>query len=116
MKLMKEFIFLIILFVYINNQVPGDKAINSCGDIGYEMPGNSANCKGNNEYCCFVRLKAKNSNTEKKFCATAPSKIEKADIENDINSLTDYTLEELICNNSKYLAIQILYLLIFILF
>ena len=115
MKLIKQLIFLIILFIYINSQVPKDKAINSCGTvIGYAMPDNASQCKGNNEYCCFVRLRK--DDDEKRFCATAPSKIEKSDTENDINSLTDYTLLELTCNNSKFLAIQMLFLLNFILF
>ena len=115
MKIIKQFI-LIILIIYVINQVPRNKSINSCGKIGYEMPQNSDECKDPPEYCCYVHLvNTSDPSDYKKFCAIAPSKIEKADIDSDIKSYTGYELVELKCN-SKFLNMEIILLLIFILF
>ena len=110
-------VILIFVLIFVNNQVPSNYSINSCGVVGYQMPNKSIDCVQENEYCCYVVLKKKESTYEKKFCATAPSKITKQDIEDDIKQYTDYTLETLECNNSKYINIFIgLLLLLFIFF
>ena len=115
MNAINEFI-LFVLLILVNNQVPSDKVINSCGKTGYEEPDKVSDCVENGEYCCFVKLSKGNS--IKRFCATAPSKITKGDIEDDINKYTDYTLEQLECNNSKFINIFnfIMFLSLFILF
>ena len=115
MKIIKQFILVFIVF-YVNNQVPPNKAINSCGKIGYDMPVSFDDCKDPPEFCCYVHLaKPDNSSDLIKFCAIAPSKIEKSDIDDDIKSYTGYELVELKCN-SKFLKLAIILLLIFILF
>ena len=116
MKLIKN-CFLVILFFYVKNQVPQDRAINSCGSIGYKMPTDKNECIQPNEFCCFVHLQSKtNSSQVKRFCASAPNKILQSDVEYEIYQYTDYELVELSCNFSKILSIDILFLLLFILF
>ena len=109
-------VILFVLLIFVNNQVPDGKVINSCGIVGYNRPNKAEDCIQDGEYCCYVVLK-KDSN-EKAFCATAPSKITQADIEEDIKSFTDYTLEQLDCNNSNFINILnfLLLLSLFILF
>lgn len=116
MKIIKQFIFIILIF-YVNNQVPYNYSINSCGKIvGYGMPNSFDDCRDPPEFCCFVHLvNSKNNSDFKKFCAIAPSKIEKSDIEEDIESYTGYILEELKCN-AKFLNFEIILLLIIFLF
>ena len=114
MEIMK-YLIVIILIIYANNQVPRDKSINSCGKIGYDMPSES-DCKEPPEFCCFVHLVNPNNASDfKKFCAIAPSKIDKNDIGSDIFTYTGYELKELKCN-SNFLNLKILLLIIFILF
>ena len=117
MKVIEAFI-LIILFIYVNDQVPNGKALNSCGkNKDYTPPDKKEDCSDNiGEICCFVELTHKQDSTIKKFCAVAPSKIEKSDIEEKISEYTDYTLTQLECLNSKYIQIGPLFLLLFILF
>ena len=118
MKAIKIFI-LIFFFIYVNNQVPSDKALNSCGKIKDYTPPSKEDCvddiKG--EICCFVHLIHKNDEgKEKRFCAVAPSKIEQDDIGQKIEDYTDYKLKEISCMNSKYIKNGSLFLLFFILF
>ena len=115
MKIVKQLI-LINLIIYAINQVPPNKSINSCGKIGYDMPQSFDECKDPPEYCCFVHLESSTNRSDfKKFCAIAPSKIEKSDIDKDIKSYTGYELVELKCY-AKFLNLKIILLLIFILF
>ena len=119
MKAIKIFI-LIFFFIYVNNQVPSGSALNSCGKkLDYNEPVVKEDCiddvKG--EICCFVELTSKNDeNKKKRFCAVAPSKIEKDDIGKKIEDYTDYRLSDLSCMNSKYIKNGSLFLLFFILF
>ena len=115
MNVINEFT-LILLLIFVNNQVPSNNVINSCGKIGYDKPTKASDCVEDGEYCCFVVLKK--DSTTKEFCATAPSKITKADIEEDIKKYTDYSLEKLDCNNSKFINNFnfIIFLSVFILF
>ena len=115
MNVINEFILLFLL-IFVNNQVPSKKAINSCGIVGYKEPEKESDCVEDGEYCCYVVL-AKGSDN-KSFCATAPSKITKEDIAEDIKRYTDYTLEQFVCNNSKFINIFnfILFLSLFIVF
>ena len=118
MKVIKAFI-LIIFFIYVNDQVPTGKALNSCGQKkDYTPPDKKEDCSDNTgEICCFVELKHKQLSTIKTFCAVAPSKIEKSDIEEKIYEYTDYNLTQLECLNSKYIQIgRPLFLLLLILF
>ena len=119
MKAIKIFI-LIFIFIYVNNQVPSGKALNSCGKKkDYSQPDNKEDCVDDTEgeLCCFVHLTNKNDESKiKKFCAVAPSKIEKDDIAQKIEEYTDYKLTELSCMNSKYIQIGSLFILFFILF
>ena len=112
---MKE-IILLFLFFFVKNQVPSNYSINSCGNLGYLIPNKSADCIEPGEYCCFVHLKK--GSDEKKFCASAPNKITKSEIENDIKTYTEYELSELECNNANFIKniFGILFLLFFILF
>ena len=113
MKAIKVFI-LIILFLYVSNQVPEGYAINSCGKLGYQMPNNKNDCEQPNEFCCFVYIQNKTDNSKnKRFCASAPTKILKSDIEKEILEYTDYKLVELECNNSIFLKIDILFVFFF---
>ena len=117
MKFIKEFILIMLLFFYVNNQVPSGEAINSCGIKNYTAPSSKDHCKEAGEICCYVSL-TKSDGTFKRFCASTPSMIDRADVEEEINSYTGYTLETLECNNSKYIkyiSISIL-LMFFILF
>ena len=104
MKVINQFI-LFLLFFFVNNQVPDNYAINSCGKItNYTQPVKKDDCVDNTgEICCYVYLKSKTSDKVKKFCASAPVKITKDDIVGKIENFTNYTLEELECLNSKYL-------------
>ena len=117
MKVIKVFI-LIIFFIYVNDQVPNGKALNSCGkNKDYTPPDKKEDCADNTgEICCFVELKHKQDSSFKTFCAVAPSKIEKSDIEEKIYEYTDYNLTQLECLNSKYIKTGPLFLLLFILF
>ena len=119
MKVIKAFI-LIIFFIYVNDQVPTGKALNSCGkNKDYTPPDKKEDCADNTgEICCFVKLtKKQDSSSIKTFCAVAPSKIEKSDIEEKIYEYTDYNLTQLECLNSKYIQIgRPLFLLLLILF
>ena len=115
MKGIKQFILIFFIF-YVNNQVPRDYSINSCGKIGYGKPQSFDDCKDPPEFCCFVSLqKTDNHDDNTTFCAIAPSKIEKSDIADDIKNYTGYELVELKCC-SKFLNLEIILLLIFILF
>ena len=113
-------LILFLLFFFVNNQVPDNFAINSCGKItNYTQPSKKDDCADNTgEICCYVYLKSKSSDKVKKFCASAPVKITKDDIENKIENYTNYTLEELECLNSKYIKniFGTVILLFFILF
>ncbi len=55
MKVIKAFI-LIIFFIYVNDQVPTGKALNSCGQKkDYTPPDKKEDCSDNTgEICCFV--------------------------------------------------------------
>ena len=119
MKAITELLIFSIFFFYVNNQVPNDKSINSCGQIyDYTKPTNKDQCRGESgDICCFVQLALKADTTKKKrFCAAAPSMISKKDIEGKIEDLTEYTLEDIQCSNSKYIQIGCLFLLFFMLF
>ena len=106
MKIITQFILIILIF-YVINQVPHYKSINSCGKIGYDMPESFEDCKDPPEYCCFVHLVNSNNSDFKKFCSITPSKIEKSDIEKDINSYTGYELVDLKCY-AKFLNLEII--------
>ena len=43
---------LVILLIFVNNQVPSDKVINSCGIKGYDPPNKITDCAEEGEYCC----------------------------------------------------------------
>jgi hypothetical protein len=71
MKAITEFLIFSIFFFYVNNQVPNDKSINSCGQIlDYKQPDNKDQCRGESgDICCFVQLALKADTTKKKrFC------------------------------------------------
>ena len=115
MKAIKQFILIFIIF-YVYNQVPRDYSINSCGKIGYEKPKSFEECRDPPDFCCFVSLQNPNNSSDNTtFCAIAPSKIEKSDIAEDIRNYTGYDLVDLKCC-SKFLNVEIILLLIFILF
>ena len=118
MNVINEFILLFLL-IFVNNQVPSSKVINSCGKVGYEPPTKIDDCKQEGEYCCYVVLSKDGDTNKKTFCAIAPSKIIKGDIEEDINKYTDYKLEQLECNNTKFINnfnFILYYVILFILF
>ena len=101
MKIKQYIIFLLIIFV--KNQVPSEKAINSCGSkYNYEEP-SETDCIEPDEVCCYVEMTKKidTGTVTKKFCASAPSIISKSDIEEEIRDYTGYKLENFKCNNSK---------------
>ena len=119
MKAIEGVIF-ILLLILVNNQVPTDKSVNSCGIKGYTPPTTASQCSEEGEICCYVYL-TKTSGTateEKRFCASSPSKISKQDIKKEIEEYTGYELKELSCNNSKYIKniIGSLLLVLFILY
>ena len=100
MKALTGVIFSLFL-ILVNNQVPSDKSINSCGFRGYDSPSSAEQCKEEGEVCCYIYLKK--GTDEKKFCASSPSRITKQDIKEEIEEYTGYTLEQITCNNSKYI-------------
>ena len=113
MKVINNLI-LIYSIVFINNQVPSNFAVNSCGKISNIRPETANECIEEGEICCFVHLKR--DSKEKKFCALAPSKIQKDEVSNEIKSYTNYDLIELTCNNSdkiKNIFISLLLLFLF---
>ena len=115
MKVIKHLI-LIYSIVFINNQVPSNYAVNSCGKISNQPPEKADECKEEGEICCFVHLKRESDNKEKKFCAHAPSKIKAEEVSEDIKSYINYDIIELTCNNSdKIKNIFISLLLLFLL-
>ena len=118
MKIKQYIIFLLLIFV--NNQVPSGKAVNSCGSkYNYEEPTEN-DCIEPDEVCCYVEMVKKISETvtvTKRFCASAPSIISKSDIEDEIKDYTGYKLEVFKCNNSKYMkGLGILFLFFMFLF
>ena len=113
MKVIKHLI-LIYSIVVINNQVPSEYAVNSCGKISNTPPKNANECIEEGEICCFVHLKREKDSKVKKFCAHAPSKINKDEISEDIKSYIDYDIIELTCNNSNILKNIFISLLLFI--
>ena len=109
-----EHLILIYSIVFINNQVPSNFAVNSCGKISNNPPENANECIEEGEICCFVHLKRESDSKEKKFCAHAPSKIKKEEVSEEIKSYTSYDIIELTCNNSdkiKNIFISLLLLL-----
>ena len=114
MKALTGVIFSLFL-ILVNNQVPSGKSINSCGLKGYGTP-TADQCKEEGEICCYIYLKK--GTEEKKFCASSPSKITRQDIKKEIEEYTGYTLEQITCNNSKYIKniLVSLLLALFILF
>ena len=119
MKAIEGVIF-ILLLILVNNQVPTDKSVNSCGIKGYTPPTTASQCSEEGEVCCYVYL-TKTIDTvteEKRFCASSPSRISKQDIKEEIEEYTGYDLKELSCNNSKYIKniIGSLLLVLFILY
>ena len=118
MKLIEGVIFALLL-IFVNNQVPIGMSLNSCGKKSYVPPSGASECAENieeGEFCCYIYLKK--GTEEKRFCASSPSRISKQDIKEEIEEYTGYTLEELSCNNSKYIRniIGSLLLVLFILF
>ena len=112
---MKEIniIIFFIFFYLVNNQVPSGYVVNTCGNLGYNAPGSSSDCRQDGEICCFVHL----TNTpkgEQKFCVSAPSKISINDVKEDIEEYTNFKLNELVCNNSKFINNIILISLLFL--
>ena len=114
----KKGFILLLLIIFVKNQVPTGMVINSCGKIGYDTPDKS-DCVQENEICCYVQVTKKDdSSVTKSFCASAPSNIKLEEIAEDFGS-TDYKLEALVCNNSYKLIndfATIIFLLTFILF
>ena len=113
MKVINPFI-LIYSIVFINNQVPEKFAVNSCGKMSNIPPVDANECIEEGEICCFVYLKRETDNKEKKFCAHAPSKIQKEEISEEIKSYINYDIIELTCNNAgiiKNIFISLLLLL-----
>ena len=100
MKLINIFAIIIIIITFVENQVPSDKVINTCGNLGYEMPRDETECKQKEEICCYVQLSIPGG--EKSFCVSAPSIIKQNDVEKDINTFTGYTLKKLVCNDYSY--------------
>jgi hypothetical protein len=113
MKVINNLI-LIYSIVFINNQVPSNFAVNSCGKISNIRPETANECIEEGEICCFVHLER--DSKEKKFCAHAPSKIEKDEIKNEIKSYTNYDLIELTCNNADKINNIFISLLLLFLF
>ena len=110
----KSILIIFLLCLFVNNQVPKDKSINSCGQHDYNQPKSPDNCKENDEICCFVNMT--NGIDVKTFCASSPSKISKSDVEEEIFSYTGYNLVELKCNKGRYLNSFIYFFILFILF
>lgn len=112
-------IIIFCLFFYLaNNQVPTGKVINTCGKVGYYPPDYSTDCVQPGEICCFVYLK-NTPDGDKRFCVSAPSKITLDDVQDDIESYTNFKLHQLVCNdNSNFIknTTIISLLLLFILF
>ena len=115
MKAINSIIFIFILFI-INTQ--GDtNVINSCGKIGYRQPDDASQCVQSGEVCCFVRIKISDSET-RRFCASAPSKINIDDVKEEIKEYTSYEITGLSCNRAYFIKNTILIplLIIFIIF
>ena len=119
MKYFYKTIFLLsFLLSNINCDYP-PKVLNTCGNIGYNLPGSANDCKEDGQMCCYVHLtKAGNTPSDIKFCVNSPSEIEKDDVKSEIKEYTGYTLEEIKCNKSKFLynSMIALIMIIFILF
>ena len=113
MKVIKHLI-LIYSIVFINNQVPSNYAVNSCGKISNIPPEKADECIEEGVICCFVHLKRESDSKEKKFCAHSPSKIKSEEVSEEIKSYINYDIIELTCNNSdkiKNMLISLLFLL-----
>ena len=107
-----DIIIFCLLFYLVNNDFPGGKVINTCGKVGYSEP-SEEECKEIGEICCFVHLKNTPSG-EKKFCASAPSKITLDDVKEDIEANTGFQLYKLVCNNSNFIKNSIIISLLFL--
>ena len=116
MKYFYKTIFL-LSFLLSNINCDPTKVLNTCGNIGYNLPGSANDCKEDGQMCCYVHLK-KEDGTPVKFCVNSPSEIEKGDVESEIKEYTGFTLEEIKCNKSRFLYNSMIasLMIIFILF
>ena len=114
---MKYFYKSIFLFSFLLVNIICGNVLNTCGNIGYNQPQSSDECKEDGQMCCYVHI-THDDGTDISFCVNSPSEIEKEDVKNEIKEYTKFTLEDIKCNKSNYLYNNMIasLLIIFILF
>ena len=104
---MKIFLLiLIIIFIYIKNQVPIGYSLNSCGNdnLGYKIPKDKSDCsvkEGDKYKCCYIKSVSENF----AYCSYVPGKVDKEVIE-DFKLTLEINDLEIDCNNHFYLKFQ----------
>ena len=104
---MKIFLLiLIIIFIYIKNQVPIGYSLNSCGkdSLKYDIPKDKSDCsvKENDKFkCCLIKSVSKNF----AYCSYVPGKVDKEVIE-DFKETLEINDLEIECNKQNYLKFQ----------
>ena len=104
---MKIFLLiLIIIFIYIKNQVPIGYSLNSCGKdtLGYNIPNDKSDCsvnKDDNFKCCLIKSVSENF----AYCSYVPGKVDKEVIE-DFKETLEINDLEIECNKQNYLKLQ----------
>ena len=122
MSSMKILLFThIFLITKIKNELLfNNKLINTCGYLETTQPRNPNECKEEGEICCYVEVTDPSNNNEKlRFCVSSPFHLVKSDIKQEVKDYTGYILDDLVCNNCKYILnnfIPIVIFLVFILF
>ena len=116
MESIKNNIIFILLFLSIKTQIPSGKVFNTCGKKGYDKP-EPSECKQEGEICCYISIKTPSGDNQE-FCHSAPSMIEKSDVDKDIKSYTGYEILDIKCNKSIFIKNKflVMILLFFILF
>ena len=110
---MKIFLLiLIIIFIYIKNQVPIGYSLNSCGLNDYSQPTSASSCdvaKSEGYKCCYIKSESKNF----AYCSFVPGKIDKDIIEDfkETLEIDDLVVE---CNNQRKLSLNFVYFVTFI--
>ena len=117
MKYFYKSIFLLSFLLVNTNCNSSRDVLNTCGNIGYNQPQSSDECKEDGQMCCYVHI-THDDGTDISFCVNSPSEIEKEDVKNEIKEYTKFTLEDIKCNKSNYLYNNMIasLLIIFILF
>ena len=122
---MKTIKILIFSYIFLLNRIKSDlfnnkKVINTCGYLETTQPKNANECKEEGEICCYVEVTDPSNNNEKlRFCVSSPFHLVKSDIKQEVKDYTGYILDDLVCNNCKYILnnfIPIVIFLVFILF